>query len=97
MSVVLLVVAATSLTILDATGLWLAKHNLPSFTLGDPIQPDGEDELDEETLRVYAATVQVATDGQSIGTLIRRRLLLSLAGIVLVLGALARALWLVQE
>ena len=92
----LLTIAAALLATAAGSGLWLIRHNLLILTLGDPIQPDGEKELDDEALRAYAAHVQVATGGQSVGALIRRRLSLSLAGIVLMLGALAGTLWLVQ-
>ena len=96
MSILLFTIAATSLASLAGAGLWLIARNLPILTLGDPIQPDGEDELDDEARRAYAAHVQAATGGRSVATLIRRRLLLSLAGIVLVLGAIAGTLWFVQ-
>lgn len=96
MSVVLLVVAATFLVILSGVGLWLIARNLPIVTFGDPIRPDEEDELDDEILRAYAAKVHTATGRRSVGLLIRRRLLLSLVGVVLVLGALAGTLWIVQ-
>jgi hypothetical protein len=92
----LFTLTATFLGILAGAGLWLVKRNLPIFTLGDPIQPHGEEELDEETLRVYAAAVQAATGGQGIGALVRRRLVLSFASLVLVLSAIAGTLWIVQ-
>lgn len=96
MSILLLTIAAALLAILAGSGLWLVRRNLPILSLGDPIQPDREDELDDETLRAYAVEVQAATGGRSIATLVRRRLLLSLFGVVLMLGALAGTLWLVQ-
>ena len=96
MSILLLIIAAALLAIAAGAGLWLIGRNLPILTIGDPIQPDLEDELDDETLRAYAAQVQAATGGQRVAALIRRRLLLSLAGVVLVLGAIVGTLWLVQ-
>lgn len=96
MSILIFTLASTSLAIFAGAGLWLIGRNLPIFTLGDPIQSDREKELDEETLRAYAAAVQAATGGESVGALLRRRLLLSFAGTMLVLGALAGTLWLVQ-
>lgn len=96
MSILMLVSVLTLLALIAGAGLWLLGRNAPLFTLGGPIQPDGADELDVDTLRAYAANVQAATGGQDLGTLVRRRLFLSLAGLVLVLGAIAGTLWVVQ-
>jgi uncharacterized membrane protein YdfJ with MMPL/SSD domain len=95
-SILLLTIAAALLAILAGGGLWLIGRNLPIFTVGDPILPDEEDKLDGEARRAYAAQVHAATGGRGIATLVRRRLFLSLAGVVLVLGAIAGTLWFVQ-
>ncbi len=96
MSNLVLAIVLMLLAIMAGAGLWLFGRNAPIFTLGDPIQPDGENELDEAALQAYAANVQAATGGQDLRTRVRRRLLLSLAGLVLVLGAIAGTLWVVQ-
>ena len=96
MSILMLAIVPTLLAIMAGVGLWLFGRNALIFTLGDPIQPDGEGELDGDMLRAYAASVEAATGGQDLGTLIRRRLYLSLVGLVLMLGAIAGTLWLVQ-
>ena len=84
------------LAIMAGAGLWLFGRNAPIFTLGDPIQPDEMDELDDAAHQAYAAQVRAAAGEQSIGALVRRRLVLSFTGLAMLLGAIVGTLWLVQ-
>jgi hypothetical protein len=95
-SILILAIAVPFLAIMAGAGLWLLGRNAPIFRLSDPIQPDGKNDLDNATLQAYAAQVQAATGGQDLGTRVRRRLLLSLTGLAMLLGAVAGTLWVVQ-
>ncbi len=95
MSILIFTIVLTLLALMTGAGLWLFGRNAPIFTLGDPIQPDEMDELDDATLQAYAAKTQAAAGEQSIAALVRRRLVLSFTGLALILGAIVGTLWLV--
>jgi len=94
-SILIFTIVLTLLALMTGAGLWLFGRNAPIFTLGDPIQPDEMDELDDATLQAYAAKTQAAAGEQSIAALVRRRLVLSFTGLALILGAIVGTLWLV--
>jgi hypothetical protein len=88
-------IVLTLLALMAGAGLWLFGRNAPIFTLGDPIQPDEMDELDDATLQAYAAKIQAAAGEQSIAALVRQRLVFSFTGLAMLLGAIVGTLWLV--
>ena len=96
MSNLVLAIVLMLLAIMAGVGLWLFGRNAPIFRLSDPIQPDEMDELDDATLHAYAAKIQAAAGEQSIAALVRRRLVLSLTGLAMLLGAIVGTLWPVQ-
>jgi hypothetical protein len=91
-----LAIVLTLLALTAGAGLWLFGRNAPIFRLSDPIQPDGENELDDAALQAYAGQVKAAAGEQGIAALVGRRLLLSLTGLAMLLGAFVGTLWLVQ-
>lgn len=77
-----------ALAAMFVAGMWLFLRNVPLITFSAPIDPDADDTLEEEALRAYTAQVQTATGGRSVKDLLRRRLYLSLAGLVLMLATI---------